>query len=383
MKTKIWLSPPHMSGTEMKYIQEAFNANWIAPVGPNIDRFEENLCRYISCRNAVALASGTASLHLALITLGIKADDIVLCQSLTFAASANPIVYQGAIPVFIDSEEITWNMCPNALEDAITFCLKKGKKPKAVIGVHLYGMPLQIKDILTLCDRYDIPFIEDAAEALGSRYEDQSLGSFGKTGILSFNGNKIITTSAGGALLSNEERLITKAKILATQARDAAPHYEHSQIGYNYRMSNICAGIGLGQLEVINERVNQRRSNFDFYKNTLSHLPGLSFQNEPENCFSNRWLTCLIIDPKKSGGVTRETVRLALEKENIESRPVWKPMHLQPVFSGSEYFGENVSERLFANGLCLPSGSNLTASELDRIVNCIKNPFTSLSHERI
>jgi len=375
MKTKIWLSPPHMSGAEMKYIQEAFNANWIAPVGPNIDCFEENLCRYISCRKAVALASGTASLHLALITLGIKTDDIVLCQSLTFAASANPIVYQGATPVFIDSEEITWNICPNALEDAIKFCLKKGKKPKAVIGVHLYGMPLQIKDILILCDRYDIPFIEDAAEALGSRYQDQPLGSFGKMGILSFNGNKIITTSAGGALLSSNELLSTRALFLATQAKNNTPHYEHSEIGYNYRMSNVCAGIGLGQLEVIDERVRQRRYNFNFYRDALSNLPGISFQNEPEDCFSNRWLTAILIDPAKSAGITRETVRLHLQNENIESRPVWKPMHLQPIFSGSCYFGGTTSEKLFVNGLCLPSGSNLTASELDRVVNCIKKSF--------
>ena len=377
MKTKILLSPPHMNGGEMKYLQEAFNSNWIAPVGSKIDTFEEKLARYVGCNKVVALSSGTAALHLALITVGVKRNDIVLCQSLTFAASANPIVYQGAIPVFIGSEENTWNMCPDALESAIKFQLRKGKKPKAIIGVHLYGMPLRVGEILSVCNRYGIPFIEDAAEALGSTFENQPVGSLGKIGVLSFNGNKIITTSAGGALLSNDEMLSSQALFLATQARDDAPHYEHSQIGYNYRMSNVCAAIGLGQLEVIDERVRQRRSNFNFYWNALNDLPGISFQNESESYFSNRWLTAIIIDPEKSGGITREKVRLNLQMENIESRPVWKPMHLQPVFSGARYFGGEVSEWLFTNGLCLPSGSNLTELDRNRVVNCIKKSFHS------
>ncbi len=378
MKKRILLSPPHCSGNEMKYVQNAFDANWIAPGGPNTGAFENAISQYTGSKNVVALASGTAALHLALITLGVGKGDIVLCQSLTFVATANPVLYQQAIPVFIDSEPTTWNICPNVLEDCIRDYLRMGKKPKAVIGVHLFGMPLQTEEVIGLCKKYDIPFIEDAAEALGSRYKNQPVGSFGTMGIFSFNGNKIITASAGGALISDNGKLIQHAKFLSEQARDAAPHYQHSQIGYNYRMSNICAGIGLAQFESIEERVVQRRANFDFYKHSLADLPGITFQNEPDGSFSNRWLTAILIDPENTGGITRETIRMDLEKENIESRPVWKPMHLQPVFSGTKFYGNGLCEKLFENGLCLPSGSSLTADDLLRITKCIKKSFRSV-----
>lgn len=372
-EARIWLSPPHQSGREMKYIQDAFLSNWLAPIGPNIDGFEEELGDYLECKNVAALCSGTAALHMSLAILDIKRGDIVLCQSLTFAATAFPIAYQNATPVFIDSEKTTWSICPNALEDALKHYADNGKRPKAVIGVHLYGMPCQLDEILYLCNKYDVPFIEDAAEALGSTYKSKKLGSFGEMAILSFNGNKIITTSGGGALLSSSEGHVSKAKFLASQARDDAPHYEHSQIGYNNRLSNVCAGIGRGQLEVIEERVSQRRSNFDFYKNALTDLPGISFQEEPVGSFSNRWLTAILIDPKISNGLVPEDVRSRLERENIESRPLWKPMHLQPIFSDASYFGGKVSEELFQKGLCLPSGSDLSLKELNRISNIIVN----------
>ncbi len=365
-----------MSGREIGYVQQAFDTNWIAPLGPNVDGFERELCDYIGTPHAAALSSGTAALHLALIMLGVEAGDVVLCQSFTFSASANPIVYQGATPVFIDSEWGTWNLCPDALAKALAHYTNRGKKPKAVIGVHLYGMPAQLRQVLAVCEKYGVPFIEDAAEALGSAYHGQKAGSFGTMSVLSFNGNKIITTSGGGALLSREEKFIKQARFLATQARDHAPHYQHSQIGYNYRMSNVCAGIGRGQLEVIDERVAQRRANFEFYKGTLGSLPGVAFQEEMEGHFSNRWLSCITIDTRQSGGITREHLRLALEKENIESRPLWKPMHQQPVFVGVPYFGGEVAESLFENGLCLPSGSNLTELDLHRIVDCIKTHFS-------
>ncbi|CAG5008973.1 Putative pyridoxal phosphate-dependent aminotransferase EpsN [Dyadobacter sp. CECT 9275] len=373
--SRIWLSSPHLSGREIRYVQEAFETNWIAPLGPNVDNFEKELGEYIGSPHVAALSSGTAALHLALILSGVKTGDIVLCQSFTFSASANPIVYQGAIPVFIDSEPDTWNICPQALEEAIVHFLKRRQKPKAVILVHLYGMPAQLDEVLALCATHDIPVIEDAAEALGSAYKAKRVGVFGKFGILSFNGNKIITTSGGGALLSADEKAISQSRFLATQARDNAPHYEHTQIGYNYRMSNVCAGIGRGQLEVIAERVHQRRKNFDFYKNHLAALPGIRFQNEPEGFFSNRWLTALTVDPVLSGGVTRENIRLKLLEENIESRPLWKPMHLQPVFEGAPYFGGKVSEKLFETGLCLPSGSNLSETDMERVVLSIKKCF--------
>ncbi|MFN8343604.1 MAG: aminotransferase class I/II-fold pyridoxal phosphate-dependent enzyme [Spirosomataceae bacterium] len=373
--SKIWLSSPHLSGHEQKYVQEAFTSNWVAPLGPNVDGFEQDLCNYVGVGHAAALSSGTAALHLALVLLGIERDDVVLCQSFTFSASANPIVYQGATPVFVDSEPDTWNICPEALETALKREKAKGKKVKAVIAVHLYGMPAKMQEILDICQRHDVPLIEDAAEALGSTYHGQKLGSFGLLNVLSFNGNKIITTSGGGALLSNEEGFIKKSRFLATQARDDAPHYQHSEIGYNYRLSNICAGIGRGQMEVINERVVQRRNNFAFYQQELSAIEGISFQPEAVGSFSNRWLSCLVIDTTKTRGVTRETIRLKLAAQNIEARPLWKPMHLQPVFKGTPYYGGTVSETLFQDGLCLPSGSNLTEDELGSVASVIKSCF--------
>ncbi len=369
--SKIYLSSPHMGGDELAFVQQAFDTNWIAPLGPNVDGFEQDLCAYTGTQHAAALSAGTAALHLALILLGVQAGDEVLCQSFTFSASANPIVYQGATPVFVDSETDTWNLSPELLEEAIQDRLKKGKKPKALILVHLYGMPAKLNEILRICEQYDIPIIEDAAEALGSSYHGKALGTFGKMGVLSFNGNKIITTSGGGALISNEEGLIQQARFLATQARDAAPHYQHSVIGYNYRMSNVCAGIGRGQMMVLNQRVAQRRANYAFYHQTLSDLPGIQFLDEPTGFFSNRWLTCLTITPEQAS-VSREQIRLALEKENIESRPLWKPMHLQPVFDGCPAYINGVSEDLFKCGLCLPSGSNLTSEQLSAIVELVR-----------
>jgi dTDP-4-amino-4,6-dideoxygalactose transaminase len=307
---RIWLSPPHQSGKEMEYIQDALVSNYLAPLGPHVDAFEIGLCNYIDIKDIAALSSGTAALHLALILLGVSPGDVVICPTFTFAASVNPILYQKATPVFIDSEELTWNICPDTLEQAILYYINKGKKPKAIIGVHIYGMPVQLNEVLTLCKKYEIPFIEDAAEALGSSYQGKKLGSFGQMGILSFNGNKIITTSGGGALLSNDECIIKKAKFLASQAKDEAPYYQHSEIGYNYRLSNISAAIGVAQLEVIEERVKSRRANFDFYKKALSKLPGISFQNEPPGCYSNRWLTCILIDMELSAA-SMETIAFA------------------------------------------------------------------------
>ena len=373
---KIWLSSPHLSGHEQKYVQEAFAANWIAPLGPNVDGFEQDLCTYVGVGHAAALSSGTAALHLALILLGVGRGDVILCQSLTFAASANPIAYQGATPVFVDSELDTWNINPDALETAIKSEKAKGKNVKAVIAVHLYGMPAQMREIQEICQLHDIPLIEDAAEALGASYQGKKMGNFGLLNVLSFNGNKIITTSGGGALLSDNEAFIKKARFLATQARDNAPHYQHSEIGYNYRLSNICAGIGRGQMEVIDERVAQRRANFAFYERELSSIEGITFQPEAEGSFSNRWLSCMVVNPKLTGGITRENMRLALASENIEARPLWKPMHLQPIFQDAPYYGKSISERLFENGLCLPSGSNLTQEELGRVTTGIKKCFS-------
>lgn len=374
-RPKIWLSSPHMGGNELKYIQNAFDTNWIAPLGPHVDGFEQDLVSFSGVKYAAALSSGTGAIHLALIILGVSQGDEVICQSFTFSASANPIAYQGASPVFIDSERDTWNMDPALLEDAVKEGIKRGKKPKAIIFVHLYGMPAKINEIRAIAQKYEISLIEDAAEALGSRYHGQHVGGFSEIGILSFNGNKLITTSGGGALISNTEVYVKKARFLATQARDAAPHYQHSHIGFNYRMSNVCAGIGRGQMEVVAERVKQRRANFDFYVKTFAAVEGFSFLSEPEGSFSNRWLTTVIIDPAKTGGITREDIRIALEKENIECRPLWKPMHLQPVFNQSRQFTNGVSESLFNDGLCLPSGSNLTESDLTRVSEAI---FTRL-----
>lgn len=375
MNEKIWLSSPHMGGNEEVYVKEAFDTNWIAPLGPHVDGFEKDLAIFTGSKHAAALSSGTSAIHLALIMLDVKAGDEVLCQSFTFSASANPIVYQGATPVFIDSENGTWNMCPEHLRTAINDRIQKGKKPKAIIPVHLYGMPGNMKEITTIAKEYEIPVIEDAAEALGSTIDGKACGTFGDMGILSFNGNKIITTSGGGALISDNEKYISTARFLATQARDAAPHYQHSHIGYNYRMSNVCAAIGRGQMEVLSKRVEQRRANYSFYTEALKDLPGIEFLQEPVGSYSNRWLTTITINPVVSGGVTRETIRLALEKVNIESRPLWKPMHLQPVFNHAPYYGNGISEKLFENGLCLPSGSNLDKTSLDRVTSVIKSLF--------
>jgi len=373
MNPKIWLSSPHMSGREMRYINEAFDTNWVSPLGPNVTGFEQELASYLKVNHCAALVSGTAALHMALINLGVAYGDEVVCQSFTFSASANPIVYQGATPVFVDSEPETWNMDPNLLEVAIKDRIAKGKKPKAIIAVHLYGMPAKIDEILSVAQRYEIPVVEDAAEALGSTYRGKNCGTFGVMGALSFNGNKIITTSGGGALVSENEGYIKNTRFLSTQARDVAPHYQHSKIGYNYRMSNIVAGIGRGQLEVLNLRVQQRRANNQFYRNLLGSLEGITFLTESNGTFSNYWLTAMLIDPKI--GISREDVRLGLEADNIESRPLWKPMHLQPVFSGAPAYTSGFSEKAFEQGLCLPSGSNLTDVEKERIASQLKRIF--------
>jgi dTDP-4-amino-4,6-dideoxygalactose transaminase len=375
MKNKIWLSSPHMSGEEIKYVNEAFDTNWIAPLGPNVNGFEEDLSSYCGAKYSAALISGTSAIHLALIILGIKYGDEVICQSLTFSGSANPINYVGASPIFIDSEKESWNMDPVILEVAIKDRLKKGIKPKAIIFVHLYGMPAQVQQIKDISIKYHIPLIEDSAEALGSIYFGRKCGSFTDFGILSFNGNKIITTSGGGALLSNKKEIIDKTKYLSTQARDEAPHYQHSEVGYNYRMSNVVAGIGRGQLKVLDLRVKQKREIFDWYKNVFGGIEGIEFQPEMEGSYSNRWLTAITIDPEKTGGITREYLRQALLKDNIEARPLWKPMHLQPVFEGSAYYANGVSENLFEDGICLPSGTNMSEEDEERIERAIKKVF--------
>ena len=376
IKERILLSSPHMGEEELKNVQEAFATNWISPAGPFISLFEEKLAAYCGTKAAAVVQSGTAAIHLALRILNIQQDDVVLCQSFTFIGSSNPILYEKATPVFVDSEKGTWNMCPLALEEAIVDSLEKGQQPKAIIVVHLYGMPAKMPEIMALSQKYDIPVIEDAAEALGSTIKGKACGSFGDFGVLSFNGNKIITTSGGGALLSNNTEAIAKARFLATQAKDNAPHYQHSEIGYNYRMSNVAAAIGVGQLTVLSERVAARRANHDFYQALLGEVKGVYFLLEPEGYFSNRWLSCLLIDPQQTGGISREDVRLALEKENIECRPLWKPMHLQPLFAEARHYGSNYSEELFDLGLCLPSGSNLTDNQKQQIANQLKNVFS-------
>jgi dTDP-4-amino-4,6-dideoxygalactose transaminase len=359
-----------MGGNEMKYIQEAYDTNWVAPLGPNVNEFEKELAKYLGARGVAVLSSGTAAIHLALIILGIKKDDEVICSSFTFSASANPIMYQGATPVFIDSEKDTWNMDPELLETAIKDRIKNGQKPKAIILVHLYGMPAKTKNIVEIANRFEIPIIEDAAEALGSKYNNESCGTFGIMGILSFNGNKIITTSGGGALVSGNMEYIEKAKFLATQARDKAPHYQHSVVGYNYRMSNIVAGIGRGQLQVLQNRVAVRRNNNQEYRKLLADYDFISFQDEPYGHFSNYWLTTIVIE-ENNKKITSEKIRLKMDSENIETRPFWKPMHLQPVFAGYPAYLNGVSERLFNFGLCLPSGSNLSDEEKGRIGKCL------------
>jgi dTDP-4-amino-4,6-dideoxygalactose transaminase len=375
--SKIWLSSPHMGETEQQYIQEAFDANWVAPLGPNVNGLEQDLENYLGNNAHVgALSSGTAAIHIGLILLGVQAGDEVICQSMTFSASANPILYLGATSIFIDSEEQTWNICPVALEQAIQDRIQKGKKPKAIIAVHLYGVPYQIESIREVADKYTIPILEDSAEALGSSYKGQKCGTFGDIGILSFNGNKIITTSGGGAIVTRTKEQKEKAIFYATQSRDNAPHYQHSEIGYNYRMSNICAGIGRGQMEVLDEHVALRRQMHDFYVEVFASIEGVDVFSTPnEDYFANYWLSAITIDENKTKGITRETLRLALEAENIESRPLWKPMHLQPIFEKYPYYGSNVAQNLFENGLCLPSGSNLTDIDRERISKVIKSVF--------
>ncbi len=369
IQNKIWLSSPHMGGMEQQFVKEAFDTNWVAPLGPNVSGFESDIENYLENQVQVAaLSSGTAAIHLGLKLLGVESGDEVLCQSFTFSASANPIVYLGAEPIFIDSEKETWNMSPVLLEEAIVDRIKLGKKPKAIIAVHLYGMPYDVAAIHAISEKYEIPLLEDSAEALGSSYKGIKCGTFGDIAVLSFNGNKIITTSGGGALVSKNKEYTEKAIFLATQARDNAVHYQHSEIGYNYRMSNVLAGIGRGQMQVLDERVHARRSNYCLYQVELGALDAISFLKEPFGMYSNRWLTC-ILTPSFN---IREKIRLALLEVDIESRPLWKPMHLQPIFNQYPNYTNGTSEDLFDRGLCLPSGSNLTTEDLERIISIIK-----------
>jgi len=374
---KIWLSSPHMGGSEQKYVNEAFDTNWVAPLGPNVTGFEHDLENYLKDNVSVAaLSSGTAALHLGLVLLGVKAGDEVICQSFTFSASANPILYLGATPIFIDSEPDTWNMCPVALEEAIKDRIAKGKKPKAIIGVHLYGMPFKVDEIKALAKKYDIALLEDSAEALGSSYKGQKCGTFGDIGVLSFNGNKIITTSGGGALVTHDKSVKEKAVFLATQSRDSAPHYQHSEIGYNYRLSNICAGIGRGQMEVLDAHVGLRKEMHQFYVDFFTKIEGITVFREPSSdFFSNQWLTAIVLKPDALNGKTREDLRLFLEDKNIESRPLWKPMHLQPIFESYPYYGGTIAENLFDLGLCLPSGSNINEIEKSRLKDALEQFF--------
>ena len=376
MNNKIWLSSPHMGGNEMKYIQYAFDENWIAPLGPNVNGLEEDLENFLGGDvHVAALTTGTAALHLSLVLLGIKPGDFVICQTLTFSASANPIIYMGATPIFVDSEKDTWNLCPNAVEEAIQYGISQGKLPKAIITVSLYGMPYKIDEIRAISEKYNIPVIEDSAEALGSTYKNNKCGTFGDFAIISFNGNKIITTSGGGALTLKNIDYKKKAVFLSTQAKDDAPHYEHTSIGYNYRMSNICAGIGRGQMEVLEERIAQRRANHQFYKEILEHHSTIKLHKEPNNdYFSNHWLSVIIISEESA--ISRDEISALFSEENIETRPIWKPMHLQPIFKDHPYFGaDKIAEELFRNGLCLPSGSNLTHEDRDRIAHVLLKTF--------
>lgn len=377
MKPRILLSSPHMGGTELKYIHEAFDQNWIVPLGPNVDAFERELGAAIGAKHVAALASGTSAIHLAMILLDVRPGDYVIGSTYTFSATINPIAYQCAIPVLIDSEEETWNMDPGLLEQAIKDKRQKAqdKSIKAIIVTHLYGMPAKMNEIMAVANKYGIPVIEDAAEALGSKYMGKRVGCQGKFGILSFNGNKIITTSGGGALISDDEDMIKRARFLSTQARDSAPHYQHSVIGYNYRMSNILAGVGRGQLEVLDQRIKRRREINQWYREVLKNVPGITFHTEPSKDFySNYWLTCIVIDPEKTGA-SSEKIRLAFTAENIEVRPLWKPMHLQPVFANAPRVVNGTSQRLFENGICMPSGSNLTETEMERIAEVLRREF--------
>ena len=384
MKSRIWLSLAHMSGREQEFIQEAFDTNWVVPLGPNVNAFEKSLRDFLigdgglqienEGMRIVALSAGTAALHLGLILLGVQPGDEVICQSFTFAASANPIAYLEATPVFVDSEKETWNMDPVLLEEAIKERLEKtGKLPKAIIPVHLYGMPGKMDEVMEVANCYGIPVLEDSAEALGSEYKGRKCGTFGEYGVLSFNGNKMITTSGGGALICPNEEKAKRALFYATQAREQAPHYQHEKIGYNYRMSNICAGIGRGQMFVLDEHVARRRAIHDLYVKLLAGVKGVKVMCQPEGegFNSNYWLTCITVEPEEAG-FTREDVRLALDEENIESRPLWKPMHLQPVFKDAPYYGNGTSERLFEIGLCLPSGPTLTDEDVERVTKVVK-----------
>ena len=381
MPKPILLSTPHMGDRELEFVKDAFDTNWIAPVGPHVDAFEQEFCQVIGASHAAAVSSGTAALHLALQLIGVSSGDEVFCSTLTFIATASPITYLGAKPVFIDSDRISWNMNPELLRDALDQRARLGKLPKAVVLVHLYGQSADIEPIKEACDVYEIPLIEDAAESLGASYKGRSPGTFGKFGIYSFNGNKIITTSGGGMLVSEDEELIAKARFLATQARDRAPHYQHSEIGYNYRLSNVLAGIGRGQLRVLSDRVAARRRNFEIYQQALGNVPGIEFMPEAAFGHATRWLTCLTIDPV-TFGADREQVRMALAQQHIEARPVWKPLHLQPVFADCECIGGAIAQDLFEHGLCLPSGSNLTTEELDRVIHAITT-IHHLLHESV
>ena len=375
MKQRILLSTPHIGEEELKFVQEAFDTNWVAPVGPNIDFFEQEFSQVVGSQYAAALSSGTAALHLALKLVGVGSGDEVFCSSFTFIASASPIAYLGAKPVFVDSDRTSWNMDPSLLADALAKRDQQGKLPKALVLVHLYGQSADIEPIAQICDRYNIPLIEDAAEALGATYKNTSPGTWGKAGIFSFNGNKIITTSGGGMLVADDQELIQKAKFLATQARDPEPHYEHTEIGFNYRLSNISAGIGRGQLSVLSDRVTARRRNFAMYQQGLQDLDGIEFMPEPDYGTSTHWLSCITINPEIAK-VNREQLRLALLEKQIETRPLWKPMHLQPIFSDCESINNGVAEELFSKGLCLPSGSNLTNEDLERVISEIRKIFT-------
>jgi dTDP-4-amino-4,6-dideoxygalactose transaminase len=368
---RIFLSPPHLGPHEFDLVAEAFASNWIAPLGPHVDAFEQEFCAAVGARHGVALSSGTAALHLALQLLGVGPGDDVLASTLTFVASVNPIRYLGASPVFVDSERASWNMDPGLLVEELDRRARRGRAPKAVVVVHLYGQSADLDPIIAACERHGVPLVEDAAEALGASYRGHAPGTFGRLGIFSFNGNKIVTTSGGGMLVSDDDRLVAHARKLATQARDPAPHYEHSEIGFNYRLSNVLAAIGRGQLRLLEERVRARRGNFEYYREALGDLPGVEFMPEAPWGRHTRWLTTLTFDPA-AFGADREAIRLALEVENIEARPVWKPMHLQPVFAGCELIGGGVADEVFDRGLCLPSGSNLTTNDLDRVIAVVR-----------
>ena len=370
-RPRIYLSPPHMGNMERELLLEAFDSNWIAPLGPHVDAFEREFCKTIGVSHSVALSSGTAALHLAMILLGVSAGDEVLVSSFTFVATVNAVTYVGATPVLIDSDDISWNMDPMLLEEELEDCARRRKLPKAVIVVDLYGQCADYDSINPICDRFKVPIVEDAAEALGATYKGRPAGSFGKVGVFSFNGNKIITTSGGGMLVSEDGALIDRARHLATQARDPAPHYQHSEIGFNYRMSNLLAAVGQGQLRALDQRVERRREIFEFYRSALGNIPGIYFIPDAPYGNSNRWLTCITVDPDEFGA-SREDIRLALEAENIESRPVWKPMHLQPVFSRCRVRGGDVSAEIFEKGLCLPSGTDLKEADLIRIVEIVR-----------